>query len=97
MARAALPRVRCRCRQLVPVTSRSRRIRAHSVVPGGQQRCAGSGTEVEPGATVIAPPPAIAVTVRPLPPAELGRWSGPRRWEEADFPTSGVARIHPGG
>lgn len=96
MARIALPRVRCTCRQLVPIT-RARRVRAHATFPGGRERCAGSGTEVEPEATVVPPPPAIAVVIRPRPAAELARWSGPRRWEEADFPTSGVARSHPGG
>jgi hypothetical protein len=84
MARTALPRLLCSCRQLVPVTI-AQRIRAHSVIPGGQERCAASGTEVEAGATVVPPPPAVMTTIRRRTPAELSRWCGPRTWEEADF------------
>jgi hypothetical protein len=84
MTRTALPRLRCSCLQLVPVT-RARRVRAHSVIPGGQERCARSGEEVAAGAMVVPPPLAIAVTYRLRSEAELARWCGPRRWEEADF------------
>jgi hypothetical protein len=84
MARSALPRLLCSCRQLVPVTT-AQRVRAHSVIPDGQERCAASGTEVAPGALVLPPPPAIAVTTRRRTPAELSRWCGPRTWEDADF------------
>jgi len=82
MARVALPRLRCSCLQLVPVT-RARRVRAHAVIPGGQERCARSGEEVAAGAMVLPPSPAIVTTIRRRSAAELARWCGPRTWEDA--------------
>jgi hypothetical protein len=82
MARMALPRLQCSCRQLVPVT-RAHRVRAHALIPGGQQRCPDSGREVEVGAMVLPPSPAIVTTIRRRSAAELARWCGPRTWEDA--------------
>jgi hypothetical protein len=81
-ARGALDRVKCVCGQLAPVT-KARRVRAHSTVPGGRERCRASGLDVGADAAVIRKVPATEVVYRPRSEAALGRWCGPRTWEDA--------------
>jgi hypothetical protein len=86
--RSSLATTRCvECGRSVPIT-RAGRVRAHFTVPGvpvpGQLVCVASRTAV----VFRAVPLSVSSAAAPgpaRPPAALTRWSGPRRWEDADF------------
>jgi hypothetical protein len=82
--RTSLATTRCtECGRSVPIT-RARRVRAHFTVPGGQLVCAASRTAV----VFRAVPLSVSSAAAPgpaRPPAAPTQWSGPRRWEDADF------------
>lgn len=84
MNRTSLATVRCvECGRSVPIT-RARRVRAHPTFPGGQQECVASRTAV----VFRAVPLSVSSAAAPgpaRPSAAPTRWSGPRRWEDADF------------